>query len=38
MHAYMRWAVDDVLTVSPVGTVVPAGVPMPHWDWDGLRP
>jgi hemoglobin len=37
MHAYMRWAVDDVLAVSPVGAVVAAGAPMPHWDWDGLQ-
>jgi hemoglobin len=37
MHAYMRWAVDDVLVVSPVDAVVPGGVAMPRWGWDGLE-
>ncbi len=37
MAAYMRWAVDNVLGYSPVGTVVPAGVAMPRWSWDGLQ-
>jgi hemoglobin len=37
MRAYMRWAVDNVLAYSPVGSVVPAGVPMPRWGWDGLE-
>ena len=37
MHAYMRWAVDDVLVYSPTGTVVAPGAPMPHWGWDGLE-
>jgi hemoglobin len=37
MRAYMRWAVDNVLTYSPVGSLVPAGVPMPRWGWDGLE-
>ena len=36
MHAYMRWAVDDVLVYSPEHTVVAPGAPMPHWGWDGL--
>lgn len=35
MRAYMVWAVDDVLTYSPVGSRVPTGVSMPHWSWDG---
>jgi hemoglobin len=38
LRAYMVWAVDDVLTYSPEGAVVPPDVPMPHWDWDGLVP
>ncbi len=38
MHAYMVWAVDDVLTYSPVEAVVPSGLAMPHWGWDGLQP
>ena len=35
LHAYMRWAVDDVLAYSPAGTVVGPGAPMPRWGWDG---
>jgi hemoglobin len=38
LRAYMVWAVDDVLVYSPVDAVVPDGVPMPHWSWDGLQP
>jgi hemoglobin len=38
LRAYMVWAVDDVLTYSPVDAVVPDGVPMPHWSWEGLQP
>ncbi|MCW2848708.1 MAG: oxygen-binding heme protein [Marmoricola sp.] len=34
--AYMEWAVADVLAYSPTDAVVPAGLAMPHWDWDGL--
>ena len=37
MRAYMRWAVDNVLQYSPVNAVVPARLPMPRWDWDGLQ-
>jgi hemoglobin len=37
MHAYMRWAVDNVLSYSPVGTVVPPGARMPRWSWEGLQ-
>jgi hemoglobin len=38
MTAYMRWAVDNVLAYSPVGTVVPEGMAMPRWAWSGLQP
>jgi hemoglobin len=38
MHAYMRWAVDDVLAYSPEHTIVGPGAPMPRWGWDGLQP
>ena len=38
LAAYMRWAVDDVLRYSPVGSVAPPGAAMPHWSWDGLQP
>jgi hemoglobin len=37
MAAYMRWAVDNVLSYSPVGTVVPGGMAMPRWGWDGVQ-
>ena len=36
MKAYMRWAVDNVMAYSAVDTVVPTGLPMPRWTWDGL--
>ncbi|MFL5917861.1 MAG: group II truncated hemoglobin [Gaiellaceae bacterium] len=37
MQAYMRWAVDNVMSYSHVDTVVPRGLSMPRWSWDGLR-
>jgi hemoglobin len=37
LHAYMRWAVDNVLAYSPVDAVPPAKAPMPRWTWDGLQ-
>ena len=37
MQAYMRWAVDDVLSYSPVDAVVPGDAAMPRWGWDGLQ-
>jgi hemoglobin len=36
LGAYMRWAVDVVRAVSPEGSVVAEGLPVPHWSWDGL--
>ncbi len=38
MTAYMRWAVDNVLVYSPVGSAVPANLRMPRWGWEGLHP
>lgn len=38
LSAYIRWATDEVMQYSPAGAVVPAGAPMPHWDFDGPRP
>src|SRR5204863_6458799 len=38
LHAYMRWAVDDVLTYSPEGAVDAPGAETPRWDWDCLEP
>jgi hemoglobin len=37
MHAYMRHAVDRVLSYSYVQEAE-AGLPMPRWDWNGLEP
>jgi len=37
LRAYMQWAVDDVLALSPEDAVVPERSPMPHWSWDGLQ-
>jgi hemoglobin len=34
LHAYMAWAVADVLA-HPEFADVPASVGMPHWGWDG---
>jgi hemoglobin len=36
LHAYMTWAVDEVLVLGPTDTVVPEGVQLPRWSWDGL--
>ncbi len=37
LRAYMEWAVAEVMKSSPHGSVVPPGLPMPHWSWDGLQ-
>lgn len=37
MRAYMRWAVDDVLSYSPKDAVVDPDAGMPRWGWDGLQ-
>ena len=37
MSAYMRWAVDNVLSYSAVDAVVPVGLDMPRWGWDGVE-
>lgn len=34
MTAYMRWAVDDVLSYEE--RPVPPGIGIPHWTWTGL--
>jgi hemoglobin len=38
MHAYMQWAVADMLQYSPLDAEVPSGIEIPHWGWDGLLP
>ena len=35
MRAYMRWAVDNVLSYS-TEDAVPSRVAVPRWDWSGL--
>jgi hemoglobin len=35
MAAYMRWAVDQVLAYPDDRALVPSGLGMPHWAWDG---
>ena len=37
LGAYMRWAADEVMSYSPVGTQPPAAGPVPRWSWDGLQ-
>ena len=37
LSTYMRWAVTEVLSYSPVDAVVAPGAAMPHWGWDGLQ-
>lgn len=36
LRAYMRWAVDQILSI-PEPDDVASGVSMPRWGWDGLR-
>jgi len=36
LRDYMVWAVGDVNRYAPHDAVVPAGVAMPRWAWDGL--
>ncbi len=37
LAAYMRWAVQRVVTFSPEETVAADPHPIPHWSWDGLQ-
>lgn len=36
LTSYMRWAVDDVMSYTPMDSVVPVEEPVPRWSWDGL--
>ena len=38
IRSYIAWAVDEVALSHPRDSNVPAGLPMPHWSWDGARP
>jgi len=33
----MEWATSDVLHYAPRDAVVPAGMNVPRWSWDGLN-
>ncbi|HCT75869.1 MAG TPA: oxidoreductase [Micromonosporaceae bacterium] len=37
LRSYMTWAVNEVLAYSPRDSRVPAGLPVPHWSWNGLQ-
>jgi hemoglobin len=35
LHDYLVWAVGEVHSYSPYGSVVAANLTFPHWSWDG---
>src|ERR1700730_16023490 len=35
LRSYMEWATGEVISYSPHGAQVPAGMPVPHWTWNG---
>jgi hemoglobin len=37
LAAYMRWAVENLMRYTEADAVVPDGLPMPRWGWDGLQ-
>jgi hemoglobin len=37
LRAYMEWAVTEVVSYSPRGSVVPRELATPRWGWDGLE-
>jgi len=36
LRAYMAWAVDEVVALSPRGSVVAPNLSTPRWGWQGL--
>lgn len=36
LHDYMAWAVNDVMAYEDRDAVVPTGLGVPRWSWDGL--
>ena len=36
LRDYIEWATSDVHRYSPRGSVVPGGLTVPQWSWDGL--
>jgi hypothetical protein len=37
MRAYMRWAVDNMLSYSSEDATVPPRIGIPYWGWSGLQ-
>jgi hemoglobin len=37
LRAYMQWAVVEINAHPEKDAVIPAGLAMPHWSWDGLQ-
>jgi hemoglobin len=37
LHAYMAWAVGDVLAYPDEDAAIAPGAKMPRWGWDGLQ-
>ena len=37
LRAYMEWAVVEINAHPETNAVIPAGLAMPHWSWDGLQ-
>jgi hemoglobin len=38
LRSYMEWASRDVIGHAPQDSVVPPGLALPRWSWDGLQP
>lgn len=37
LTGYLRWATDQVMAISPPGSVVPADLAVPRWTWTGRQ-
>ncbi len=37
LRSYMEWAVARFIAYPSAEDQVPAGLPIPHWSWDGLQ-
>jgi hemoglobin len=37
LRSYMESAVEEVISYSPPGNTVAAGLPVPRWGWNGLE-
>ena len=37
IRSYIEWAVGEVALSHPHDSDVPAGLPVPHWSWDGVQ-